>query len=166
MTTFGMLLVSILLIGTILYLSGCVNKFLPVMANYKQADMSEDIFKVYFYSDSANVSPSQEKVLKRVVVALQRLEGMGEIDYGEYAVYVSGNVHSGKNKKFSNAVLAHDLALQRAESVAKFLVQNGISEDNIIVKENGDLNPEKYKKNDVVDIVLRKIYKTEEASND
>jgi len=157
MTLFGNVLVSFFIIMIIGVAILPFAKSSSVMKNYDSQSLKDTTFQIYFKHNSAGILPEQSPILRYVYSETEKLESLEVINWTDYKLYIIGNC-SINNSKYKSNSAAHDLAMDRASSVSLELISYGVLSENIVIKENGNLNPSNYRNADVCDIVLRKVY--------
>lgn len=83
---------------------------------------------VQFEFDSANLTPEAKNVLRDVVAAMKA--------YPKAKLDVQGHTDNTGNSQYN-----YDLSVKRAESVKKFLVENGINDSRLSTKGFGETRP-------------------------
>ena len=91
---------------------------------------------IFFASGSHQLSPKGEEALKAIVGTL------GKSDYADYEIELAGHTDSDVVTRSANKYRDnHDLAAMRANSVRRFLVDNGVPTDRVYLSAWGPTHP-------------------------
>ncbi len=105
-----------------------------VTVDYRKGRLSLGVDDtVTFDSGSDKLKSSASRVLKSIVTVLKR-------DYGDCKIYTEGHTDSDPIKK-SNYLDNRELSAKRANAVARFLIEQGMSERNIVIVGYGQFDP-------------------------
>jgi chemotaxis protein MotB len=105
-----------------------------VTVDYRKGRLSLGVDDtVTFDSGSDKLKSSASRVLKSIVTVLKR-------DYGDCKIYIEGHTDSDPIKK-SNYLDNRELSAKRANAVARFLIEQGMSERNIVIVGYGQFDP-------------------------
>jgi outer membrane protein OmpA-like peptidoglycan-associated protein len=116
------------------------------MGNFKNANVSQQTFYIYFEREGSSISDRQAEVLQKAVFDVK--------NNPEKFLYIEGNC-SLQDGAYASETAAHTLALQRANTIADYFIKNGVSSGRIKVTENGNTRPTRELDNDRVDIYMR-----------
>ncbi|MEQ1631878.1 MAG: OmpA family protein [Planctomycetota bacterium] len=105
-----------------------------VTVDYRKGRLSLGVDDtVTFDSGSDKLKSTASRVLKSIVTVLKR-------DYDDCKIYVEGHTDSDPIKK-SNYLDNRELSAKRANAVARFLIEQGMSERNIVIVGFGQFDP-------------------------
>jgi flagellar motor protein MotB len=107
-----------------------------VTVDYRKGRLSIGVDDtVTFDSGSDRLKSSASSVLKKIVTVLRR-------DYGDCKIYVEGHTDSDPIRKTKDKYLDNrELSAKRANAVARFLAEQGVPEDHIVIVGYGQFDP-------------------------
>jgi len=107
-----------------------------VTVDYRKGRLSIGIDDtVTFDSGSDRLKDSASRVLKKIVTVLNR-------DFGDCKIYVEGHTDTDPIVKTKGKYLDNrELSAKRANAVARFLAEQGVPEDSIVIVGYGQFDP-------------------------
>ncbi len=104
--------------------------------DYRRGRMSINVEDtVTFDAGSDKLKDSAHKVLKKIATVLKR-------DYADCRIYVEGHTDNDPIKKTKNLFLDNrELSAKRANAVARYLIEQGVPESQMLIVGYGPIDP-------------------------